>query len=300
MIARHFACFLSAARHGNFQRAAHDLHITPSALSRHIIDLEYELGGVKLFQRQARGVTLTSAGQSLLEDAARIMDDIDRASARAARLNRGETGTLRVGFVESFSATEMLGKICKNFLKRCPNVELRLIPMHSLRQREHIEASKLEVGFMFADAVDHSLFLIDEMVSTDLVLGVPSAHRLAKRRDIQLADLKEENFIWPSIADAPGLASRMSLIMREKGIYPKIIAEASFLAGTFNLISHGVGIGFFLSAYIPVAPASIVARKVKDFSLPLTVSMVRARKEAPEAVVVFCQIAKSLAATRNN
>ena len=70
------AAFESAARHQNFAHAGEELHLTASAVSHHVRKLEARLG-VALFQRHARGVTLTAEGRQLADAAGSAMADME-------------------------------------------------------------------------------------------------------------------------------------------------------------------------------------------------------------------------------
>src|SRR3546814_3574132 len=68
--------FAAAARHQNFAHAADELHLTASAVSHHVRKLEASLG-VALFQRHARGVTLTGEGRLLADAASAAVSELD-------------------------------------------------------------------------------------------------------------------------------------------------------------------------------------------------------------------------------
>src|SRR5438093_7383789 len=99
---RHLRYFVAVGEDQHYGRAAQRLRVAQPALSRQIQDLEEEIG-FKLFDRLSRGVKLSAAGRSLLEDARRILDEVNDATARAKRVAAGQSGVLRLGFVESIS-----------------------------------------------------------------------------------------------------------------------------------------------------------------------------------------------------
>src|SRR5580693_3095132 len=99
---RHLRYFVAVGEEQHYGRAAARLRVAQPALSRQIQDLEEEVG-FKLFERLPRGVKLSAAGQLFLADARRILQEVNEAAARAARVARGQSGTLRVGFTESTS-----------------------------------------------------------------------------------------------------------------------------------------------------------------------------------------------------
>jgi DNA-binding transcriptional LysR family regulator len=99
---RHLRYFAVVGEEQHYGRAAHRLGVAQPALSRQIQDLEEEVG-FKLFDRLPRGVKLSVAGKLFLEDTRRILQSVAEATTRAARVARGESGTLRIGFAENAS-----------------------------------------------------------------------------------------------------------------------------------------------------------------------------------------------------
>src|SRR6266446_6882673 len=99
---RHLRYFVAVGEEGHYGRAARRLRIAQPALSRQIQDLEEEIG-FNLFDRLPRGVKLSAAGRCFMEDARSILRQVTEAAARAKRVASGQSGILRVGFVESAS-----------------------------------------------------------------------------------------------------------------------------------------------------------------------------------------------------
>src|SRR6476660_5984520 len=99
---RHLRYFVAVGEEQHYGRASRRLRVAQPALSRQIQDLEEEVG-FKLFERLPRGVKLSAAGKLFLDDARRILQEVDEAKLRAERVASGKAGTLRMGFVESIS-----------------------------------------------------------------------------------------------------------------------------------------------------------------------------------------------------
>src|SRR3984885_649943 len=96
---RHLRYFVGVGEEEHFGRAAERLRIAQPALSRQIQDLEKEIG-FRLFERLPRGVKLSAAGTLFLEDARRILAEVNEAAGRAGRVARGLSGTLRGGVTQ--------------------------------------------------------------------------------------------------------------------------------------------------------------------------------------------------------
>src|ERR1700745_3764181 len=90
---RHLRYFVAVGEEQHYGRAAERLHVAQPALSRQIQDLEKEIG-FALFNRLPRGVRLNAAGKLFLTDARRILEDVDEARLRGARIAHAKGVTL--------------------------------------------------------------------------------------------------------------------------------------------------------------------------------------------------------------
>src|SRR5579863_2647732 len=116
--------FVAVGEEQHYGRAAQHLRVAQPALSRQIQMLEEEIG-FQLFERLPRGVKITDAGKLFLEDARRILQEVDGAVARASHIASGRSGTLRIGFVESISWQGVVPDSFRDFREHHPDVELQ-------------------------------------------------------------------------------------------------------------------------------------------------------------------------------
>ena len=124
---RRLRYFVAVAEELSFNRAAQRLRISQPPLSNQIKQLEEELD-VLLFVRTNRGVRMTEAGEALLEEARRILVQLEQTTRLVQRVGHGEVGRLTLGFVPSAS-NEVLPPILRTFRNRFPDVELFLREM---------------------------------------------------------------------------------------------------------------------------------------------------------------------------
>jgi DNA-binding transcriptional LysR family regulator len=115
------AAFESAARHQNFAHAAEELHLTASAVSHHVRKLESRLG-VTLFQRHARGVSLTAEGRQLADAAGSAMADMEGV-VRSLRIARSEQNRVHITTLHSLTYTWLQPRL-PQFAALHPNVQL--------------------------------------------------------------------------------------------------------------------------------------------------------------------------------
>jgi LysR family nitrogen assimilation transcriptional regulator len=121
---RQLRYFVAVAERGGFAAAASTLNIAQSALSRHVKELERELGGA-LLERGARGVTVTESGKVLLARGRWLFGTIDDIKAEVRTENREPSGTVRLGAPSSL-ADIFYAPLAPLIVKRFPRVRLEL------------------------------------------------------------------------------------------------------------------------------------------------------------------------------
>jgi DNA-binding transcriptional LysR family regulator len=122
---RHLRTFVTVVEQGTVSKAALHLHVAQPALSRHINDLESELG-LKLFDRVGRRLLLTGEGAQLLETCRSLLGNLSSLGEQAQQLRSGDTGVLKVaaspGQIETVFSAFLHG-----YAQRYPNVQVKLI-----------------------------------------------------------------------------------------------------------------------------------------------------------------------------
>jgi len=192
---RHLRYFVAVGEEQHYGRAARRLRVAQPALSRQIQDLEEELG-FTLFERLPRGVRLSAAGKLFLEDARRILQEVNEAADRAAPVARGLSGTLRVGFTENASWRGVVPDSFRRFREQQPDAELQLQPAASLEQFEAVRSGRLDAGFVnFMPKSDPELDQLRVAIQ-HIELAVPRRHPLSKLKKLRLRDLTDVPFVW--------------------------------------------------------------------------------------------------------
>lgn len=253
---RHLRSFQVVAEELNFSRAARKLHVAQPALSRTIADLEAEME-VRLLDRNTHGVALTDAGALFLDRVRQILDDTREAVTQAQRRSRGETGTLRVGFIGTLSQS-LLPRLLQSYRAQYPSVDLVLSELGPTPQREKILSGHLDCGFIgFAvDSPDPDLHTI--VVAEDsLVAAISAKHPLAKRSTIRLADLRNEAFYLTAQANAPVFNPWLVKLCEKSGFEPQIARETDRAATVLNYVAAGFGISLFPSRIAALATPGV-------------------------------------------
>jgi LysR family hydrogen peroxide-inducible transcriptional activator len=227
--------FVALARTKNFTRAAEELHLSQSALSRAIQKLEDQLGQ-PVFERKPREVVLTELGELLLERAKHIlqlMEDTFSELSEAGRRGRIRLGTIPTiapyflpGLLSSFAkkhsdiAVIVQEDTTENLIKRCSHgeIDLAILALPLL-------AKNLEVEPLF-----------DE----ELLLVVPVGHPLASSKTVAIDAVEQFPFVM--LNEAHCLTDNIASFCRRKAVQPVTVERTSQLATVQELVSLGHGV----------------------------------------------------------
>jgi len=232
---RHLRYFLAVAEERSISRAAQRLHMAQSPLSAAIRRLETEIGA-ELLSRGSRGVTLTPAGDALLERARRILESVDGAVAAARRAAAGELGRLRVGFSWSarFATLPALGQ---QFAERFPEVTMITQEMWNADMPTALRSGTIDLAVSLCPERETELEAA-VILREPVVVLLPARHRLAERARIDLADLSQESFsVFPREL-APRLHDALLAICRRAGFEPKVSRIPFHSAGDIGTFAN--------------------------------------------------------------
>jgi DNA-binding transcriptional LysR family regulator len=255
---RHLIAFLAVAQELHFGRAARRLQMAQPPLSQQIRQLEKELG-VQLFERNTRSVRLTSAGQSFLEPARTVLDDLDTARRAAKAAGRGEYGRVTVGFAGA-SSHETLPLLTRAVRAAHPGIELALTgQMYANVALARVADGSLDLGFVRVPAARPGV-LTRVIAEESLVCAVPSDHRLARRKRIPVAALADEPFVsFPANAGS-SLRDATVEVCARVGYTPRVVQEAPDSHTILALVAAGVGVTLTLTSCQHIQQTGLVYR----------------------------------------
>ncbi len=158
---RSLGYFVRIAELGSITRAAAHLRVAQPALSRHVQRLEEELGA-RLFTRANRGVRLTEAGSKLLENALRILREVERAGDEIRAHRAHPSGKIILGVTPTLCPVvvpELFARVRRNY----PRVELKVVHAGMVRLEEFVIDGRVDLA------------LLSEMSKSRLILSTPLA-----------------------------------------------------------------------------------------------------------------------------
>ena len=177
---RQLRYFIAVAERGGFGAAASALHVAQSALSRHVQQLEHELGGA-LLERGARGVTVTESGKVLLARGRWLLGAIDDIKAEVRTENRDPSGTVRLGAPSSLAAI-FYAPLAQLFVTRFPRVKLELSEGLTEVMSDRLLRAELDLAIVTSpqpnDHLDYETLVVEQV----FLIGPPRDPLLKRGR----------------------------------------------------------------------------------------------------------------------
>ena len=262
---RQLEYFVAVAEAGTVTGAALQVHLSQSAMSTALADLERAVGVPLLVRHHARGVTLTTAGEELLVAARELLRQADDLDSSARALGQGLTGRLMIGCF-AVLAPYVVPPVVAAVDEELPGLELEPV-------EETLDA--LDRGLSdgrFELAVTYDLGLGDAIERTELFsirphALLPASHRLASADAVSLADLSDEPFV---LLDLPHSRDYFVDALRAAGVEPHIRYRTRSAETARALV--GRGLGWSLLNLRPTTNQSVEGRRVvpKELADPVS------------------------------
>jgi DNA-binding transcriptional LysR family regulator len=272
---RHLRYFIAVAEEEHAGRAAARLGVSQPALSQQIKDLEAQVG-VPLFERHARGMRLTQAGQEFLKHAQAVIASASVGVERARAVGQGMAGRLRLGLPETRVALSRITPAIERFRANFPGVELEITGIPWLEQPLALLQESLDVGFCWSagPATSAPGRYASELESARLLDDpgeyalIPADHPLVACDPLTPAHLAAwpfspfERRLHPSLYDA------ILDALRQAGVMSKpLSAQISTTSGGVSVLVAQQGWALITRNLALDPPPGTVARRIQGFSL---------------------------------
>ena len=247
----------------NFTRAAEKLHVAQSALSRQIRQLESYLG-LKLFERDSRGVRLTVAGEAFASEARQTLFHAERAVVGARAAKGQHRGPWMLGYSPLIDL-RILAKIRQHLSLAHPAAEVRLASAHTSEQADALMRGKLQAALVILPVREQGL-TFDGLYRQPLVLALPEHHRLAGRATVEISDLDDLPLATIRGDIEPRFGEDLKRILAVARVRPRIFHEATTQAEALELVSEGSVAALTMpSAQYPVRERVVFRKFTDDF-----------------------------------
>jgi len=258
---RHLKLAAAIADTGSVTRAATRLHLTQSALSHQLKDIEDRLG-TKLFLRAHRRMVLTDAGERLITSAKRVLGELAQVETDLTTAGRQQAeGLLRVT-TECYTCYHWLPHVLAGFRTAWPRVEIRIVPEVTRRPLAALLEGDVDVAIV-SRCPDNRRIVYTPLFADDIVLAVAPSHPLATRAYVRPADLAEEHLIVNDALERKHFV--VERILQPAGVMPARVSRVPFTEAIVELVKAALGVTVI--ARWAIAPALHAGTLV---ALPIT------------------------------
>ncbi|MDR1968792.1 MAG: LysR family transcriptional regulator [Burkholderiaceae bacterium] len=256
--------FLAVAQEGHIGRAAARLHLSQPPLTRHIHALEEKIGA-PLFVRTPKGVTLTEAGQTLLEEGPNLLALAQQTQERTRLAGQGRIGQLDVGLFGS-GILDVIPRILARFHQARPEVKIVLHNLTKDAQLQALRERRIGVGFNRL-VPEESGIAVETVLSETMVVAIPAAHPLSARAFIHLCDLEDVPLITYPNVPMRGLAEEVAQAFRSEGVRQKVEQDVEDAVTAVALVSAGFGLAITTQSATKLRLPGVVFRPLRSAAL---------------------------------
>jgi len=275
--------FQAAVKNGGFTRASEALHLSQSAVSQHIKQLEDSLG-CPLFLRVGKAVKVNEAGSVLFNYTERIFRNLKNAEMAVRELSASERGTVRFG-VDPTTLTYRLSPVLADYKQRFPEVELVVVAGSTDFLMQAMKARTLDLSVvMYSRSVPVGVSNTP-LGREEMVVVLNSGHRLAGKSKLTLRDLASLQFILSEKDSA--MHRLITQYFEQLGVTPRIIMEVENHEAIKSLVAAGLGASILpLCAVANTAMAEgLCVMRVKGQTLMRQLALVSLDADAvPDAI----------------
>ena len=234
---RHIRAFLKIAETRNFTRAANDLHVSQSALTVQVQQLEESLG-VRLFDRNKRGVTLTAAGKDVFGPLQRLFNDAQNIVEHARDLSSASTGFVAIAALPTVCAGP-LPELVRSFLESYPGIRVQISDVIAERVREAVLKREVDFGIGTLHGRDAEL-RATPLFQDRLVVFTPPGHPLSEKRTVTLREASAHGLILPGRASS--VREAVEAIAHRERLLLDIRYETNFMPTALAFVRANLGI----------------------------------------------------------
>ncbi len=249
---RHIRAFLTIAETRNFTRAASDLHVSQSALTVQVQQLEESLG-VRLFDRNKRGVMLTAAGKDVFGPLQRLFNDAQTIVEHARDLSSASTGFVSIAALPTVCAGP-LPEMVRSFLESHPGIRVQISDLIAERVREAVLKREVDFGIGTLYGRDAELRAIP-LFQDRLVVFAPPGHPLAEKHTVTLREASAHGLILPGRASS--VRDAVEAIAHRERLLLDVRYETNFMPTALAFVRAKLGIA--------ILPETAAGAETSDF-----------------------------------
>ena len=250
MDAKEFEYLIKIADLGSISKAANQLYLTPSALSKFMQKLETEMG-MQLFVKTRKGLTLTFAGERCVEVARRVLALNGQLRSEIDQIANNKKGQIRWGFHGSW-AIFFYKLIAPEFRKRYPDVLFRLYEFNAYAKlMQAMDNGEIDFAFIGTAWEEHPQYTCERLREQSVVLVAHIDDPVVKKAShnplylypfVDFESLRDASFVMRQ-ADT-NIRAYAFAALRKHNIIPNIVLETASMSSALTAVDSGMGLTF--------------------------------------------------------
>lgn len=280
--------FLAAAETGQFSTAAAQVHVTQTAITASIKELEQSLNVALFERRHASGVALTPDGQRFMQHALSIQAAVNNAVSNPGTLQRHIRGKVRLQATSTMFGYYLIPAIAR-FKSAFPDIDLTVHEQDRATVESNVARGKADIGVVWLNGLQNSRELdAVALTRSRRQLWLCAAHPLLKRRHVSLQDVAEQPYV---LFDSDDVKKNTLRFWRVADLKPNIAYITSSMEAVRSLVAQGMAVTILSDvAYRPFSREGlrIDTRPLLEGLAPIEIGLVwRRRNELAPAVKAF-------------
>jgi len=228
--------FIAIADHGGFRKAAEAVHITQTALTRRLQNLE-SLLDVKLVERTTRSVALTAVGRRFLPQARRILGDLGTALVELRETGKAQRGDFSIACVPTVGVRYLPG-ILQAYAARHPENRIKILDHASAGVADAVLRREAEFGIQISGSLHPELASVP-LVQDGFVLVCRDDHPLAGRKRLRWRELESHSLIFAG--EVSGNRPLLEEALRPQNLALRVVYEVQRSSTAVGLVAEGIG-----------------------------------------------------------
>ena len=288
---RHLKLVETVAQEGGLTKAANRLHVTQSALSHQLRDIEDKLGA-PLFLRLNKKMLLTQAGERLLSSAPAVLEELKRAEEDIRQIALHREGILRIS-TECYTCYHWLPPVLKPFSREFPRVEVRIVAEATRRPVEALLDGRLDLAITSVPARNQKL-IFKPLFKDEIVVIVSPDHPLASQPYVNARDFASEHLLVYALPKEE--LSIFQKVLVPAGVSPKHVSRVELTEAIIEMVKAGLGIGVMarwaVRPHLEAGTLRAVPLTARGFHRRWSAAMIR-HKATPPYVSSFLELLAS-------
>lgn len=239
---RHLRLVIAIADEGSVTKASHRLHLTQSALSHQLRDLEERLG-TKLFLRANKKMLLTPTGENLVSGARRLLRDLHEIEDEVRHMSAGDVGKIRLS-TQCYTCYHWLPLALNHFRVKFPRVSVEIYPVATHRPVEALLKGRIDLAIVSTPIRDKRL-RIHPLFQDEMMVVMNPDHPLAARTFIRASDFANVSLLTYAVPKEE--TDVFSKVLIPSGIRPREVLPLALTEAIVEMIKAGMGISVLAS-----------------------------------------------------